>query len=324
MSRDQLPVYRHFPGNPIARPPCRMLGANMYGFFLAADETAVQHYIDLTLNALATDSVRFKALSSYLLLTFTDIENIASKTPPYSSHGWMQETDIIVWLPVAKMVRAGGAEKAQHIYWYPAFICVNNIYALINGRETWGYNKYLCEYTMPARGEAARYFSLTLDTFAAYSPDTPLSPHLLLEVTRTNPQPETLLEHGVDLAREVAALLHGGLAIAELDLPVLGQMLSGFIHPAMDQILFKQFPDGSGEHAVYRAVMHSPSEIKKIHHLSLLRDEFEVNIRPNASFPLAEMFGLKNGPQSALLPFNVLMDFDQQAACELRTEVSHG
>ncbi|MFM9598115.1 hypothetical protein ACKI1O_53635, partial [Streptomyces scabiei] len=42
-----------------------------------------------------------------------------------------------------------------------------------------------------------------------------------------------------------------------IDTALLKQLLSGFINPQMDQILFKQFPDGKGNEAVYQAVLHS-------------------------------------------------------------------
>lgn len=50
--------------------------------------------------------------------------------------------DIIIWFFVVKMVKG----DINYFYWYLVFISVNNIYVLINGREVWGYNKYLCEY----------------------------------------------------------------------------------------------------------------------------------------------------------------------------------
>jgi hypothetical protein len=52
--------------------------------------------------------------------------------PGFAEQGFMQETDIIIWLSVAKMLK----DKVDHVYWYPAFICVNNIHAQINGINT--------------------------------------------------------------------------------------------------------------------------------------------------------------------------------------------
>ena len=38
--------YQHFLSNPIAKPPCRMHNANMYGFFAEIESNKAQKYID--------------------------------------------------------------------------------------------------------------------------------------------------------------------------------------------------------------------------------------------------------------------------------------
>ncbi|OUL59642.1 acetoacetate decarboxylase [Pseudoalteromonas ulvae] len=319
MSESTRPPYVHFPGSVIAQLPCRMLNANMYGFFVKGELARIQAYLDMTLNTTATDAMRFKALSEYTLLTFTDIENIAAKNPPYRDQGWMQETDIIIWLPVAKMVNKRGKEKVDHIYWYPAFICVNNIYALINGRETWGYNKYLCQYQMPNIGDPANYFSLSVDAFQPFTLETKMAEHHLLEVKKIAEGSENLIVEFVDLVKEVIELLKSEHDFFDLDWNALKQLLDGFINPQMDQILFKQFPDGEAKQAVYQAVMHSPSIIKKVHKAAILTHEYQVTLHQVDTFPLDQMFGLTLGQQDAILPFTVLMDFDQEPAFEIAT-----
>ncbi|KPH59688.1 acetoacetate decarboxylase [Pseudoalteromonas porphyrae] len=313
---DQHKLYRHFLSNPVAKPPCRMTNANMYGFFIKIDQTKVQAYISNTLNTVATEDTYFKGLGEYALLTFTDIEKIASLTPPFNEHGWMQETDIIVWLPVVKVEKQGDDEDITHLYWYPAFICVNNIYALINGRETWGYNKYMCEYKMPSSVNKLTDFSLSLDCFKHFSPSSKLETHQLLSLTTTAKENnESVLSTLEDFGARVANLFDG--EHMGIDFSLLKQLLSGFVNPQMDQILFKQFPDGQGKLAVYQAVMHSPSEIKKIHKFKFLKPDFQLQIEQLDSFPLAEMFGLKVGPQDVYLPFYICMDFDQLEASQV-------
>jgi hypothetical protein len=83
---------------------------------------------DAAINDGQDSSDNYEYLTPNVLLTFTDIQNITSLAPGFAEQGFMQETDIIIWLPVAKMLKS----KVDHVYWYPAFICVNNIYALIN------------------------------------------------------------------------------------------------------------------------------------------------------------------------------------------------
>lgn len=307
--------YSHFLSNPVAKPPCRMTNAQMYGFFVSACEQKMQAYVDTTLNLLATDSVSFNVLGSSCLLTFTDIEKISSLTPPFSEHGWMQETDIIIWLPVAKMVKG----DINHLYWYPAFISVNNIYALINGREAWGYNKYLCEYQMPSALDDAGRFAISLECFDVFKPDSKLAMHELLTIEQTDASiSENLLDNVLRFSKRVTDLFDP--QVKGIDLALLKQLLEGFIHPQMDQILFKQFPDGEGDKAVYQSVVHSPSVIKKVHQLTLLHNDFKLNVKSLASFPLNDMFGIALGKQSVHLPFYVNMDFDQLGATQVLPE----
>lgn len=313
MSHSNFPLFKRFPGNVVAKPPCKMINANMYGFFVKGDSKTIQAYLDNTLNCIADNEMHFEPLSPYVLLTFTDIQNISSLAAEFSNQGWMQETDIIVWLPVAKMEDG----KVNHIYWYPAFICVNNIYALINGINTWGYNKYMCTYEMPEIGGKADYFSMSVDAFQPFTPSTEMANHLLLEVKRNREGEESEFAEFIELIQEAFDLLKSNRNFFNFDTDLLKQLLKGFVNPQMDQILFKQFPDGEGERAVYQGVVHSPSVIKKVHHAKIYKHEYDVILHQVDTFRLDQAFGLKLGKQEAILPFNVLMDFDQQAAYEL-------
>ena len=310
----ELPDYQHFYSNPIAKPPCRMLNAQMYGFFVAGNREKIQTYLDKTLNSVPSSEFSFKALSDWCLLTFTDIENIASKVEPFSDYGYMQETDIIIWLPVLQLNLE--TLRAEHLYWYPAFITVNNINALINGRETWGYNKYLCRYAMPSEPTAPLNFSLSLDCFKTYNRNNKMDWHELLSISAED-DGESWLKEVMEVGEEISELFRDSVDDLNVDEQFLKQFLSGFTHPQMDQILFKQFPDGMAEKSVYSAVVHSPSEVKKIHKVAFLKDDLKLQVNKIDSFPLDKMFGITLGENEVKLPYYVKMDFDQAGAEEL-------
>lgn len=313
MNEGLTPPYAHFIGNMMEAPQVRMINANMYGFFIKGDSGKIQDFIDSTIGLHPEAGSHFKVLSSYCMLTFTDIENVKSTNPQFSNMGWFQESDIIIWLPVAKMED----DKINHIYWYPAFICVNNILALINGRETWGFNKYLCDLQMPAIGGKPDFFNITVDSFKEYHPDTKLSPHELFNVKLVQEDKESPIENFVDLVKEGIELLKTEADFFDLDFDAVKQMAEGFIHPEIDQLLFKQFPDGQAENAVYQNTLHSPSVVDKIHNACIYFHEFEFTLEANDMFPLDKMFGIPLGSQRPLLPFNVLFDFHQEAALDL-------
>jgi len=307
------PLYARFPGNPVAKPPCRMTNADMYGFFIKGETATIQTYLDETLNSVPDDTCSYECLSPYVMLTFTDIENIYSMAPGFADQGSFQETDVIIWLPVAKMVKG----KVDHVFWYPAFICVNNIYALINGINIWGFNKYLCDYTMPDIGGDPDNFSISVDAMQPFSAETKMANHLLIDVKKVSDGSGNKITEFVELVKEAFSLLSADKSFFNTDINALKQLLDGLKNPQIDQILFKQFPDGEGEKAVYQGVMHSPSIIKKIHNAQLYGHEYDVTLHQVDSFRLDLAFGIPLGTQRALLPFNVLMDFDQEAAFAL-------
>ncbi|EWH12239.1 hypothetical protein DS2_00920 [Catenovulum agarivorans DS-2] len=299
--------YARFPGQVIAAPPCRMLNANMYGFFIKGKQSSIQKYIDQTLNQVKLPKGHYQALTDFCMLTFTDIENIKPTSEPFASQGYFQETDIIIWLPVAHMIEG----KMDHLYWYPAFICVNNIYALVNGRETWGFNKYLCDYTMPTADAPNTDFTITVDAFTKFSPDTKMAPVELFSVKQTS-------AHSKKSFAAIAEIFEAGEEmfknVLKMDLDMVKQLFDSFWKPQVDQLLFKQLPDGQAKNAVYQAVCHSPSTVQKIHSIHMHFSGYEFNLNQVDMFPLQEMFGIDLGTQPAILPFNVLFDFNQDAA----------
>ena len=141
------PDYLYSGGNVLMHPPLSLGRSEMFGFFVKGTHDALQQTVDATLNAAAAGRMRFKVLSPYVLLTFTDVQHAQSTHASDHAKGWGQETDIVTWVMVGQILP--GQTKIEHIYFYPAHIWVNDCMALINGRELYGYPKYLCDYTMP-------------------------------------------------------------------------------------------------------------------------------------------------------------------------------
>ncbi|MER2493506.1 acetoacetate decarboxylase [Catenovulum sediminis] len=312
---NNLPEYQHYLSNVVSQPPCKMINANMYGFFVKGEISKIQAYVDSTINKVEMEGVRFKALSPYLMLSFTDIEKMFSTNPAFSNQGWSQETDIIIWIPVAKMVN----NKVDHVYFYPAYIVVNNLYALLNGTLIWGFNKYFSNtYEMPAIGEVPEKFSLTVDAFKAFAPDATIAPHTILELALTKKGDSRKVAGFGEILKEAITLLQLSTeSVFDFDWNAVKQSLSQLISPQIDQLLFKQYPDGKAENALYQALIHSPSIVDKVHSATIYTHEYQFSIQHLASFPLDQMFGISLQPQKPLLPFNVLFDFSQDAAIEI-------
>ncbi|MEG1115930.1 MAG: acetoacetate decarboxylase family protein, partial [Janthinobacterium sp.] len=143
------PSYIYQGGSVMMHSPLQLKQSEMYGYFVRGDLAKLQATVNTTLNQVAGSKMTLKALSPYVMLTFTRVNHADSANPVDQAKGWITEVDIVTWIMVGQMDEHG---KLAHIYWYPCHIFVDDAMALINGRELFGYPKYLCDYEIPAAG----------------------------------------------------------------------------------------------------------------------------------------------------------------------------
>ncbi len=292
-------------------PPLQLRQAQMYGFFIRGDWQKMQATVDTTLTAVSPTGMSFKVMSPFVMLTFTRVRRAQSAWPPDHAKGWGQETDIVTWVMVGQS-RAGGIER---VFFYPCHIWVDDGMALINGRELFGYPKYLCDYTMPEDGEPARRFTLAAKGFQPFSPESPLVPHPLLDIERAASTPDRRpLPSLAELVEQALSLIGANLPGAlSLDGNAWAQIAQTLRHPGCDQIFLKQFPDASGVKAVYQAIVAAPATVTAVHAVSLLEGDYTLTLHPFASFPLDQTLGLTLGDQGVALPFHLSFDFEVAA-----------
>lgn len=297
-------------GSPLMHPPLQLKDSEMYGFFVKGDLARLQATVDATLTACAGGEMRFQVFSPFVMLTFTKVHKAFSSWPGDAAKGWGEELDIITWVMVGQVKQ--GETGISRVFFYPCHIFVDDAMALINGRELFGYPKYLCEYSMPAPGEPARYFSLAAKGFQPFSPESQLKTHPLLEVAATtNRRGARKLGGFVELIEEALELIAANLpATLELDAEGWAQIAGMLRHPGCEQIFLKQFPDASGIKAVYQAIVAAPANVTAVHGVEVFEDDYELTLHPFASFPLNDTLGLALGTQQAILPFHISFDFE--------------
>ena len=304
----QRPDFIYPPGSVLMHSPLVLNQADMYGFFLKGKLANLQQSVDKTLNQVAGSAMYFEVLSPYVPTTFTQIKKAYSAQPSDREKGWIQETDIITWVMVGRKNTAS-TNAISHVYFQPLHIWVNDAMALINGRELFGYPKYMCEYTMPAPGEPLTELTLAAKSFATFSPDTELALHPLLTVT-CQAKTETPLST-LDAITQTWHLFKSQTDfIPELDNLGEEQLFHLLFKPAIDQVFMKQFPDSSGQKAVYQAIVAAHAQVNKVHSVALLENDLVATVFDNASFPLAQTLGVELGEQSILLPYHVNFDFE--------------
>jgi len=309
------PSYLYPGGSVMMHSPLQLKHSEMYGYFVKGDVAKLQHTLDTSLNAVAGQRMRFKALSPYVMVTFTRVNHADSAAPVDHAKGWITEIDIVTWIMTGAMDQDG---KLDHIYWYPCHIFVDDAMALINGRELFGYPKYLCEYEIPQAGQPPLRCSVSAKGFKQFSPETRIALHPLLEVHAVNPNgQEKVLDDIGDLIEEAIKLFLAVPDFFNMDREGWEEIVSLLRNPRIDQIFLKQFPDSAGIKAVYQAIVAAPATIDKLHSVKLLGYDYEATLHAFDSFPLNDTLGLRLGPQAAILPFHVNFDFTAQPGEEL-------
>jgi uncharacterized protein with NAD-binding domain and iron-sulfur cluster len=289
----------------------------MYGFFVKGKLNNLQNTVDTCLNAPANNKMRFEVLSPYVLTTYTRVNKAYSAVEVDRNKGFISEIDIITWIMVGSMKEVGGKLKLDHVYWFPHHVFVDSAMALINGRELFGYPKFLCQYDIPTPDQAPDYFSCKVNAFQPFSPETKIDWHMLMEVKRNAGDHETKLENFLDLIIEAGKFLASVPDFLNMDIHGIEQALDMLLKPEIDQLFLKQFPDSAGEKAVYQAIVAAPAVINKVHSVSLLGGEYELNLHQVDSFPLADTLGFELGSQAAILPFHLHFDFEVTPGEEL-------
>lgn len=291
-------------------PPLAMTGARMYGFWAKGNLQSLQASIDGTLNAASASQMRFTVVTSYVLLTFTQVTRAYSTDPVDKTKGWGRETDIVTWVMVAR-TDAGNAWPAA-FYACPLHIWVDDCMALINGRELFGYPKYECRYQMPSADGPATGFRLAAKGFQPFSEGTELAMHPLLDVDAVgaSPQPESFVSAPAWRASQLE-ILGTKADFWAADPAWQADFEKSFSLPALNQIFIKQFPDASGQYAVYQALVSAPAQVKSILRLEMLYGEYELTLHEFASFPLHKTLGwILSERQPMYACFRVDYDFE--------------
>jgi hypothetical protein len=309
------PPFLYPPGSPVMHPPLALDQARLYGFWVAGDLATLQASIDRTLNACSRGELHFTVLTHYVLLSFAEISHAHSDYPDDKAKGWGKEVDIVTWVMV-------GATRSGDIwpsfYAYPLHIWVDDCMALINGRELYGYPKYECLYAMPGADHLPTTFRLAAKGFQPFSPETELGMHPLIDL---DAQPGL-----VDQPTQDVNAWREGLIECMHRTPGFWDTHPGWrrtfdqwfeFFPGVEQVFLKQFPDASGQRAVYQAIVKAPAKVKAIRGLSLLTGQYDLRLHAFDSFPLDRTLGWKIGTQEAHCGFRIDFDFSVEDGVEL-------
>jgi hypothetical protein len=302
---DAPQTYAFFGGATIPAPPYSCTGASLWSFVALGDEAAITAYLAKSLNKVTSPGRFVPVLGPLVFILKVDCGALTSDVPPFSTFGVSEETDIGFWLLVADTKNGG------KLYWYPAYLFVDNWVALIAGREVWGFPKALA--TMTETGNRLAISTLMLKT------ETPNDKAVFAELFSISPMPE---QHESLLER-----LGGGIAaifacLTELSpppwAPDLFERIEAAIKPGLGLfpkfggfVMIKQFRDADSETAAcYQEAIGLLPTLKGLPTAGGASGATcTLNLQTYASQPIAADLGLKPGAQDILALFWVNFDF---------------
>ncbi len=323
MAINNRPPFIYRGGGMMMHPPFQQQDSMMYGFFVKGDIDKLQAMCDQQLNAVAQGKYHFKPLTNYVMVTFTSIGKDYSTAPEDIGKGWGSEIDTSIWVPVGQYIKKDGEEVLDRIHWITPYIWVDQPMTVLNGREIFGYPKYMADFKMPKSPKDADFFSIDVNAFQTYSEDEEAAFHRLFDIKR-EPPAENLLEEleddfgdFIDFAKGIFKGVRELDDVIHPDSNLIEQILGGLLSPRLPQLFLKQFPDGDGKDAVYQALTTSPAIINGFHGAGILPGEYELTLQEYASEPIAEDLGLEIGTQAAPLAFWINFDFSIEPPEEL-------
>lgn len=303
-------------GDLVMAPPLELRGATMYSFLVGADYATLTGLIDRHLNAVAGSAgVTYKPLLPMAAIVCADITKSYSTTPPDSQKGWMAERDFGIWIPVVSSTGKLG--------WYLPYVFVDNVAAMITGREVFGFFKQTATLAMPATPATDGAFTIDALAIPTYGTASEAQTVRLVTMTSTGAAVAPVgagwsgaREALEGLWHEVKRLFFDPVADVTA-LPVSGwdllkNLLEELVTGDVPLIFLKQFRDAGAEaKACYQAVIEAPAHLLAFHR-GWVTHPHDIAILPCDSHPIVAECGFAGPQLRAELGFWCQMDFVMQ------------
>lgn len=300
-----MPDYRTLIGDMVPPPPFLHRGVTLQGMFFDADLQALQGYMDVTFNRIA--GIRCEILTGTVMLATLFAGDVRPANTRYDRRDGIREIDCGFWA----LVRCGRDGSPSQLFWTPLCLFVDSVFALVIGRELYGFPKMLGSFS-PAlpRPSADLSVEVRTDHFLADGERETLTRDApLFAVTRepslTIPVREVDLR---DLKREAAEVLQSQMRTAAFDGAEAEEL--GFPYLGMPMLFLRQLRALRGSSAA--AYSHAatatmvPTANPSIERVE--DDSLRLELYPSQNLPLDKLIGLNSGA-GARLPFRARLDF---------------
>jgi hypothetical protein len=262
---------------------------SFHGWALKADHATAQAFLDRSINAVEGRS-RFRLLLDAAFLMLLSTERLAPADPPFSLEGTMRESDMGLWLLVAR--HEGNNPLPSGIGWLPVGMIVDNPYAAASGREIWGFPKYVGRIEAPLAPSSVGPFVASAQVIRHFSP---LSRSEEVEIFRVEGQ-DVRVERAdgepLDILQRLAAMSSpqhlealAGHAARHRFLPAAGL-------PAPVYYLKQIRSAESATATSYQKRLEGAFAVDRVTGLDLLEGDWTIRIADTDSLPFLRDLGL--------------------------------
>jgi hypothetical protein len=137
VSPPDLPDHVERGGRQVWRPPYAARHAEVFGFMLPADRSAIDLLLQRDLVEPSYGAVDYRAAFDFIIVVVADIGQMSCAEPPDSHLGFVREREVGVWCLVADMHAAG------RLVWYLPYVFTDSGQTVATGREVYGYPKQI-------------------------------------------------------------------------------------------------------------------------------------------------------------------------------------
>jgi hypothetical protein len=273
-------------GDWVWRPPGALDQTKMFVFaFQVTQLAAIQKLCDDFVNTPSGGAVQaapFSTSHPFVLLVCADIERACSQHPGDTNKGYAVERDMGFFVPITFTATSGTSSTAMLL----PYLFVDNLAALLVGREIFGFPKLLGEIAIL---EDPPFAEVIAPALPVYGPERVVVDRPILQLRTVVQQAPQLCASGPVVSMTLA-ILTSFFSLLGIPAP-----LGGFSKIPM--VFLKQFRDVAADGvACYQAITRAEGSIGAIRRACLHLDTFELTVFPHDSIDIAGGLGLGAGP----------------------------
>jgi hypothetical protein len=294
-------------GEQVFVPPFVARISNFYGFAVQADHEKLNKNIcDRFFNDPLDAKGRFTALK-YVIFVFATIDQACSADEKYKDRGVFAYNEAAIWMLIADHVD-------KEIRWFQPYVFVDDPYAMLAGREIYGFPKTLGSFQIPEGPEPPE--SIWVKTTVVKKAGDAGEAALLFEAGHDlgSQCPHSRCDEKSDFFGKILATLQvtGPEYFLQFGFgkEFATNAYKDLLQMKLPLLFIKQFRDGVDPMQANAAIVQeAASQITKFYGSHLYHGAYEIAINDVCSHPIRRDLGLPEGNLKVDLAFWMSLNF---------------